>query len=148
MMSVMRTSLLIAFLAMTGCSGMPERKLERGIYEVVSVVADQSALPTAGPGERWFPYVPAARDDGPPRRVLLREKWAVPLELARDPVLTVNEEGRKQIALTLTPKAGSAFGDLTRRCVGGRVAVVIAGDVISYHTIRQPILGNSVIISC
>ena len=144
----LRAYFLLAALALAGCSDAPEQLVERGVYEVVSVVEEPATLPAAGPGERWFPYAPSAVDDGPPRRFLLREDGAVPLELARDPVYSEDEEGRKQIALTLTPEAGSALADLTRRLVGGRVAVVIGGEVISFHKVREPILGNGVVISC
>jgi hypothetical protein len=139
---------LLAALALVGCSDAPEQQVESGVYEIVLVVEEPGTLPTAGPGERWFPYAPSAVDDGPPRRFLLRVDGAVPLELARDPVYSEDEEGRKQIALTLTSEAGSALADLTRRLVGRRAAVVIGGEVISFHKVRQPILGNVVVISC
>jgi preprotein translocase subunit SecD len=144
----LRAYFMLAALALASCSHAPERRLERGVYEVISVVEEPGALPLAGPGERWFPYAPSAVDDGPRRHFLLREDGAVPLELAQDPVCSEDEQGRKQIALTLTPEAGSALADLTRRLVGGQVAVVIGGEVISSHKVRQPILGNAVVISC
>jgi len=140
--------LLLTVLALVGCNDAPDQRLVQGVYEVVSVVEDPGALPLAGPGERWFPYAPSAVEDGAPQRFLLREDGAVPLDLARNPLYSEDEEGRKQIALTLTPKAGSALADLTRRLVGGRAAVVIGGVVVSFHKIRQPILGNSIVISC
>lgn len=139
---------LLAVLALAGCATEQEQWIDRGVYEVVSIVEDPGDLRPANPGERWFPYVPAARDDGPARHVLLRRDGAVLLELSSDPVLNENAEGRKQIALTLTPEAGNALAGLTRRVSGGKVAIVVKGDVVSYHTVRQPILGNCVAISC
>ncbi len=125
-----------------------ERGPECGVYEVVSVVEEPGALAAAGPGERWFRYAPAAVDEGPARSFLLREEGAVALELAAEPVASEDEEGRGQIALTLTPRAGRALADLSRRVAGGQLAVVVGGVVISCHKVREPLAGDRVLISC
>ncbi|MBI4880173.1 MAG: hypothetical protein HY812_11020 [Planctomycetes bacterium] len=143
-----RACWLLAAVALAGCRAAPERWLECGVYEVVSVVEEPGALPAAGRGERWFRHAPAADDGGPARSFLLREEGAVALELAAEPLASEDEEGRRQIALTLTPGAGRALADLSRRVVGGQLAVVIGGEVISCHKVREPLLGDSVVISC
>ncbi len=57
----------------------------------------------------------------------------------------VENGGRYEVALTLTPEAAAKLTSATSRHVGRPVAVILDGDVVSVLTVRSPIGGAIVV---
>jgi hypothetical protein len=58
----------------------------------------------------------------------------------------VENGGRYEVALTLTPEAASNMTSATSRHAGRPVAVILDGDVVSVLTVRSPI-GGAIVVS-
>ena len=87
-------------------------------------------------------------DDEPPRFLLLREAPFVPLGLAAPPDVITKSDGDFLLHLRFDPDAADQLERFTREHAGGRIAVVIAGEVASSHKIREAIGGGELQISC
>jgi preprotein translocase subunit SecD len=88
-------------------------------------------------------------DDQPPRYVVVRSVPEVALELASEP--KAEKEGKEvvRILLKLKPKAASALERLTREQRGKAIAIVLGGEVVTMHKVREAIKGGEVqITSC
>ena len=86
------------------------------------------------------------QEDEPPRYVVLRAAPDVALDLAGPP-RAVKEGDRTRIQLKLRPDAAAALERLTRERQGRQVAVVLGGEVVSLHKVREVIRGGEVEIS-
>jgi preprotein translocase subunit SecD len=84
-------------------------------------------------------------DDGPP--LTLRESPSVPLLLEGEPTTAPDGRGRSLLSVTLTPPAAAALASFTREHLGGRVAIVLGGRIVSAHQIRSVITGGAMQIS-
>jgi preprotein translocase subunit SecD len=58
----------------------------------------------------------------------------------------VENGGRFEVALTLTPEAAAKLTSATSRHAGRPVAVILDGDVVSVLTVRSPI-GGAIVVS-
>ena len=67
----------------------------------------------------------------------------MPLDLAETPS---EEPGR--LLLTFTAGAAKKLASFTEKSVGKRVALVIGGEVVTIHTVRQAIAGGKLQVSC
>jgi preprotein translocase subunit SecD len=89
-------------------------------------------------------------ENEPPRYLVVRAAPDVALDLAEAPK-AVKEEGSDslRILLKLRPKAAADLERLTRAQVGKSVAIVLGGEVVTAHKIREEIKGGGVqITSC
>jgi preprotein translocase subunit SecD len=88
-------------------------------------------------------------DEQPPRFLVVRSLPDVKLDLADAPN-AVNEGGDSlRILLKLRPPAATALERLTRDRLGGQIAIVLGGEVVTMHKIREVIQGGDVqITSC
>ena len=84
----------------------------------------------------------------PPTYLALRASDRVPLVLASRPEAVKDEAGQLRIHLTLARENAEALERLTRGNVGRQVAVLIAGDVVTVHKVRDPISGGKVQVTC
>jgi hypothetical protein len=92
-------------------------------------------------------YAPRA-DQEPVEYLLLHDKPDVPLTLASPPEAVQNDSGGIRIHLALAREQASAVDRLTRRHLGAQVAILIGGEVVTVHKIRQVIHGGRIQISC
>jgi preprotein translocase subunit SecD len=85
----------------------------------------------------------------PPRFLVVRSAPEVALDLAGEPK-AVEEAGEVvRILLKLRPKAAAALERLTRDHRGRQVAIVVGGEVVTVHKVRDVIKGGDVqITSC
>jgi preprotein translocase subunit SecD len=88
-------------------------------------------------------------DKRPPRFLVVRAAPDVELDLAGPPEAVKEGEEVVRILLKLRPKAAAALERLTSDRVGKRVAVVVGGEVVTTHKVRQAVRGGEVqITSC
>lgn len=93
-------------------------------------------------------YVKAAEAE-PPRYVVVRSAPDVALDLAAEPKADKDGDVVVRIFLKLKPDAAAALERLTRDRMGGQVAIVLGGEVVTAHKVREAIKGGEVqITSC
>jgi preprotein translocase subunit SecD len=88
-------------------------------------------------------------ENEPPRFLVVHSSPEVTLDLAGEPK-AVKEGGEVvRIFLKLNPKAATALECLTRAHLGRQVAIVLGGEVVTMHKVREVIKGGDVqITSC
>lgn len=79
------------------------------------------------------------KSDDPPEYLLLRTVPDVPLVLAFEPERMTNTRGRPELRLALAEQHVESLRLFTERNLGKRVALVVAGQVVSAHRIRAVI---------
>lgn len=93
-------------------------------------------------------YLKNAADE-PHRFVVVGAAPDVLLDLDGDPRAIKDGTEVVGISLKLRPKAAAALERLTTAARGGQVAIVLGGEVVTMHKVREPIKGGGVqITSC
>ena len=88
-------------------------------------------------------------DKEPPRFLVVRSAPDVALDLAGKPKAVKDGEEVVRIFLKLQPKAATALERLTSDRLGKQIAIVLGGEVVTMHKIREVIKGGDVqITSC
>jgi preprotein translocase subunit SecD len=129
-----------------------EGKVLPGVYAVLRDSLDKKDVLPVKDGEvlvvNHHRYVKKA-DKEAPRFVVVRSVPDVQLDLLGKPKPIKDGAEVTGILLTLKPKAAKALEQLTRDRLGGSVAIVIGGEVVTMHKIREVIKGGEVkITSC
>jgi preprotein translocase subunit SecD len=88
-------------------------------------------------------------DSEPPRFLVVRFSPDVDLDLAAEPKAIKDEAETVRILLKLQAKAATALERLTQDHVGRQVTIVVGGEVVTMHKVREVIKGGDVqITSC
>jgi preprotein translocase subunit SecD len=155
-----RSAFLLTALAILGghAAAWPQgkapagKKPPDGVYAVQRDGAKEKDVLPLKDGEvlvvNRYRYVKTAEKE-PPRYLVVRAAPDVTLDLAEAP--KADKEGAEtvRILLKLQPKSAQALEDLTRAQVGKAVAIVLGGEVVTTHKIRDVIKGGNVqITSC
>jgi len=132
--------------------GAPNRgSLTRGVYAVLREGLTREEAQPAGKAPHVTllynqKYSEADRKE-PPKYVALDTSFFVPLVLAGPPETRKVDRGWTQLNVRLAPEHVKTLEDFTRAHLGGRVAIVIDGEIITMHTVRSVIEGGDVLIS-
>jgi preprotein translocase subunit SecD len=128
------------------------KKLSDGVYAVKRDSVDKKDVLPLGAGESLVVdrhrYVKKG-DSEPPRFVVVGQAPDVALDLDGKPKAI--REGKEIVGITLTlrPKAAKALERLTGDRRVRQVAIVIGGEVVTMHKVREAIKGGKVqITSC
>jgi preprotein translocase subunit SecD len=84
----------------------------------------------------------------PPRYLVVHSAPDVVLDLASKPKAVKEGTEVVRISLKLQPKAATALERLTRDRLGWQVTIVVGGEVVTMHKIREIIKGGEVTITC
>jgi hypothetical protein len=130
----------------------PRTKLPDGVYAVRrDGAAEKDVLPLKD-GEVLAVNRHRYQKDGakePPRFLVVGAAPDVPLDLAAEPKAVKEGEEVVRILLKLRPKAAAALERLTRDRLGRQVAIVVGGEVVTVHKVREIIKGGDAqITSC
>ena len=88
-------------------------------------------------------------DKEPPRYLVVRSTPDVDLDLVESPKAVKEGEEVVRILLKLRPKAAVALERLTSDRLGQQITIVLGGEVVTMHKIREIIKGGEVqITSC
>jgi len=88
-------------------------------------------------------------ENEPPRFLVVRPVPEVTLDLAGAPKAQKEGEVVVRILLKLRPQAAAALERLTRAQLGKQVAIILGGEVVTVHKVREVIRGGDVqIASC
>jgi preprotein translocase subunit SecD len=130
----------------------PSKKLPDGVYAVLREgLKDKAVLPLKD-GEvlvvHRHRYLKKDEQE-PPRFLVVRSAPDVELALAEEPKAVKEGKEVVRILLKLRPKAATALERLTRDHLGRQITIVLGGEVVTMHKIRQVIKGGEVqITSC
>jgi len=97
--------------------------------------APPPAMPSPGPGQNQSP--PQQKSPLPPLRIEVQKAEAAFDERTKEPVVTI----------TMSPRSGRMFHELTLKNIGRRVILRIDGRVVAEPIIREPIVRGVVQIS-
>jgi preprotein translocase subunit SecD len=127
------------------------KKLANGVYVVLRDSAAEKDLLPLKDGEVLAidRHLYAKIDDKEaPRYLVMRAMPDVVLDLAGEPKAVKEGDEVVRILLKLQPKAAAALERLTADNVGKQVAIILGGEVVTAHKIRDAIKGGEVQISC
>jgi len=127
-------------------------KLPDGVYAVQREGAKEKEVLPLKEGEALavhrHRYLKKA-DDQPPRFLVIRFAPEGMLDLAGEPKAEREGDEVVRILLKLRPKAATALERLTRDHLGRHVAIVVGGEVVTMHKVREVIKNGDVqITSC
>ncbi len=126
------------------------RPLARGVYAVLREgLTREEAQPDKVPYAILIydrKYSESDRDR-PPEYVALDTSFFVPLRLAGPPEARKDDRGWTLLNVTLAPEHVKTLERFTREHLGGRVAIVIDGEIITMHKVRSVIEGGRVQIT-
>jgi preprotein translocase subunit SecD len=130
----------------------PAKKLPDGIYAVQRDGPKEKDVLPLKDGEVLVVHRHRYLKDGekePPRFLVVRSAPDVPLDLAAEPKAVKEGEEVVRILLKLRPKAAAALERLTRDRLGRQVTIVLGGEVVTVHKVREVIKGGDAqITSC
>lgn len=144
--------LLASQVAFSAQDQAPRAQVPDGVYAVQrDALAEKDVLPLKE-GERLLVhrhrYLKNAEKEQP-RYLVVRSRPDVAFDLAGEPK-AVKEAGEGlRILLKLQPEAATALERLTRNHLGKQITIVLGGDVVTMHKVREVIKGGDVqITSC
>lgn len=130
-------------------SGSP--RLANGFYGILADETDRGRVPAPAKRQVVIAYDPKVIDPAtkdPIRHLLLPARPDVPMSLVGAPKKEPSGRGNSQLLIQLDPKHTKKLEEFTRRFAMKRnVAVVVGGEVISTHKIREAITGGRIQIT-
>jgi preprotein translocase subunit SecD len=128
------------------------KKLPDGVYAVLrESLKEKDVLPLKD-GESLIVHrhrYLKKDDKEPPRFLVVRSAPDVALDLIGEPKAVKEGEEVVRILLKLQPKAAMALERLTSDRLGRQITIVLGGEVVTMHKIREVIKGGEVqITSC
>src|SRR6266404_1960618 len=144
---------LVALAALAGCtssrvirsqSGTATNSISQPLRNGIYAVVEQATTNTLAQGED-APHVVLVYDrrkyDEAPQNepltyVTLDQNAFVPLIIEGTPKVQKDDDGRSMLRFSLAHDQANALEDLTRAHLGGRVATVLDGEIITLSTIR------------
>jgi preprotein translocase subunit SecD len=83
-------------------------------------------------------YSDADRNE-PPRYIVIDPSSSVPLVIEGKPDMVKDGEGHSVLSITLPRENIKALEDFTREHLGGKIAIVCDGEIITLHKVRSVI---------
>ena len=124
--------------------------LPDGMYLVLKEAATRDKLGASGGGQQALindgRFLEAAERNAT-TYVLVSERQSIPFSMASAPDRGKDGKGRSKLMLALSPDQAGPLEKFTRKNCGRTVAIVIGGDVVTTHKIREPITGGRVQIT-
>ncbi len=122
--------------------------LRNGIYAVLNEAT--TPPPTSGAASSQVVLIYDRRKYGeapqnePPVYVTVDRSGFVPLVIQGTPKLQKDANGRSMLSISLAHEQAKLLEDFTRAHLGGRVATVLDGEIITLNKIRSVIVGGEV----
>jgi preprotein translocase subunit SecD len=130
----------------------PSKKLPDGVYAVLREGLKEKDVQPLKEGEVLVVHnhrYLKKDDQEPPRFLVVHAAPEVDLALAGEPKAVKEGAEVVRIMLKLQPQAAAALERLTSDSLGKQITIVVGGDVVTMHKIRDVIKGGEVqITSC
>jgi preprotein translocase subunit SecD len=129
----------------------PSKKVPDGVYAVLRESLKEKEVLPLKEGEVLM--VHQARylkkeEKEPPRYLVVHAAPEVVFDLAGKPKAVKEGKEVVGISLKLQPKAAAALERLTRDHLGKQLAIVLGGEVVTMHKVREVIKNGDAQISC
>jgi hypothetical protein len=143
-------SLFCGLYQATDGQQVPAKKLANGLYGVLREGPEEKAVLPIKDGETLalhnHRYLKKDAKE-PPVFLVVHSKPDVPLVLVGAPEVVKSDNGTLTFLLKLHPDHAKTLEKFTRDHQGGKVAVVIGGEVVTVHHIRAVITGGDMQVS-
>lgn len=121
---------------------------EDGIYHVLKTYEDSSLIPeTHGPIIFYNTRLLDSNNQDQPSWFEIDTVDFVPMKLKAAPEGIEQEDKRINLLLSLTDTTGQILEKFTEKYVDERIAIVIGGDAVTIHKIREKIIGGKLQIT-
>jgi preprotein translocase subunit SecD len=125
-------------------------KLSDGLYLVLREADSATKVEPASQSEHALIYdyhflEPAEREK--PNYLILSTDAFIPFVLSNAPTMDEDSHGKPKLMLQLAQKQVVPLAEFTRKNLGKTVAIVVDGQVVSAHKIKEPIIGGRLQIS-
>jgi len=123
--------------------------LADGMYAVMRDAPTAEEVGGPGNPHRAIRYDQRSASGGQeePRYLALQSSSFVPLILEIPPDAHLQDDGRTYLTVTLASQYVKTLEDFTRAHLGGKVAIVVDGDVVTMHKVRTVIDGGKLQIT-
>ena len=127
------------------------RRLENGIYSVLGEAPARQDVRAEGVPQVVLAYDRRKYSDAPPSEplayVAIDLRDYVPLAIAGTPEMKSDERGKSVLTVSLTRKNAERAEAFSRAHLGGRIAIVVDGEIVTLHKVRSVITGGRVQIT-
>lgn len=127
-----------------------DARLANGLYLVVRQSKDKKDIEPVKAGELAVLYdykllEPAEREA--PRFVVLNTEKFIPLSLSEQPGKKEDLKGKPMLHLSLSQDQIKPLEEFTETNKGGTIAIVIGGNIVTMHKIKEKITGGKIQIT-
>ena len=159
------TAALVLMFAVCGCNGPHAQSanqasascspgaspLENGAYSVLREAPTRQDARVEGVPQAVLAYDRRKYSDAPPNEPLtyiaIDRRDYVPLIIEGTPELKSDGQGKSVLTVSLSRKNAERAEAFTRAHLGGRIAMVVDGEIVTLHKIRSVIIGGNVQIT-
>lgn len=125
-------------------------KLSDGLYLVLRQADSATKVEPASQSEHALIYdyhflEPAEREKA--NYLILSTEAFIPFVLSSAPTMDQDSHGKPKLMLQLAQKQVVPLAEFTRKNLGKTVAILVDGQVVSAHKIKEPIVGGRLQIS-
>jgi len=125
-------------------------RLPDGLYRVMRLSNDEKGVGVLSSGERLlindFHFLePAERQEK--EFVVLQTEPFIPFMLAESPTKDKDSAGKPKLYLQLDEAQIKPLEGFTRQNTGQKVAIVIGGEIVTVHKVREAITGGKIQIT-
>lgn len=131
------------------CAVQAKPNIKDGLYRIVAidtVPAQQTPLPRHSTAV-FFSKLFEDYNDGEYNRLIIDTSEFVPLELEKAPTTEQQTENKKKLLLSLTQEASEQLKTFTAKHVRQRVALVVDGEALTMHKIREALTSGQLQIT-
>ena len=126
------------------------QRLENGAYLILREAPTQQEARAAG-SQAVLAYDRRKYSDAPPEEpltyVAIDPKDYVPLIIEGAPEMKSDGQGKSVLTVSLARKNAERAEAITRAHLGGRIAMVVDGEIVTLHKIRSVITGGKLQIT-
>ncbi len=141
---------ILAFLCQVSASfSQANKKLKNGMYLVDKIVYDSTKIDASDTQKTLIKFNQLFLKNAPEKSVglLIFNSNFVPLELNEEPKLIDQDEKKKKIELSLSHAASEQLAMFTSHNVMKQATLVIDGEALTVHEIREAITGGKMQIT-
>jgi hypothetical protein len=132
-------------VATTATSDVP-RPLENGAYAVLREAPTPDNSLAEGSRQTVLTYDRSKYGNAPAGEsltyVIIDPADYVPLIIEGSPEMTMDSQGKSILSVTLTRASADKTEAFTRAHLGGRIAMVVDGEIVTLHKIRSVVSGG------
>jgi preprotein translocase subunit SecD len=129
----------------------PAHSLENGAYLILREASTPQDARVEGVPQMVLTYDRRKCSDAPPNEpltyVAIDPKDYIPLIIEGAPEMKSDGQGKSILTVSLTRQNAERAEAFTRAHLGGRIAMVVGGEIVTLHKIRSVITGGKIQIT-